>query len=526
MITTREGEITMANQAIGRFLNRNPEEMIGKWIGSIFPENLLDKDVWRSSLEFPPGEFVLYGPSKELLAKSVTMIIRPVSFEHRSFVVCTLKGADDAKEAQKETRKLISSLQETNERLELLVNADPLTELLNRRGLENVLLREISFARRNKTDLLAALVDLDDFKKINDAWGHATGDLVLKTVAGILKDSVRLTDWISRVGGDEFLILLPTTSLTDSVTVAERMRLMLASKEIHMNNGTSIRVTASIGLVELPYTTCSLEEVLELAKAALKSSKKAGKNSVYIGASTTKSVTGEAHVKSLKMLLDGNGEFRVVHQPIYKLENESIEGYELFSRGPVGLLEMPDEFFRVAGENQVLTLMDLHCFKICLAHAKTLEPNKNIHINMFPSTLAEMPLGRLASLIDEAGLKGKICIELSQHRLMADPSFLLKKSADLKAAGILLAMDDVGFGCSSMESLLLLEPDIMKLDGHFVNKISIDDGKKKALSKLISVASVLGTRIIAEGIESSEDLHTIKELGVQWGQGWLWGRPR
>lgn len=225
-------------------------------------------------------------------------------------------SADTLRDVERKYEKL----KRYNEQLESLVNMDSLTSVLNRRGLESVLAREIDYARRNKTDLLAIMIDLDDFKRVNDVHGHFTGDLVLKHVATVLKQSVRTIDWLGRVGGDEFVILLPDTTLMSGIKVAERIRLDLSSKVFPLGDD-EIRQTASLGVIQLPMSVCSIEEILELTKSALKDSKMRGKNCVSFGdgGSLPEQPSQRAPEVTLRDILLDESARQVVVQPIVDL---------------------------------------------------------------------------------------------------------------------------------------------------------------------------------------------------------------
>lgn len=182
--------------------------------------------------------------------------------------------------------KRISQLEERNAELESQVNSDALTGLLNRRGLDSVLTRELSYARRTGNHLLAALVDLDDFKSFNDTYGHDIGDEVLRCVARVMKEKIRACDWSSRVGGDEFLILLPSTALADGLNVLERVRLSICDRTIVAARDLFLRTTVSIGIVRLDSDISTLEDVLRATTRVLKRSKAAGKNRISVDSET------------------------------------------------------------------------------------------------------------------------------------------------------------------------------------------------------------------------------------------------
>lgn len=201
---------------------------------------------------------------------------------HRSVILALLRDVSARERASEELERRILELEQSNARLENLVNSDPLTGLLNRRGLDDMLLRLISSAQRNQSELLAALLDLDDFKSINDLYGHHIGDTVLRGVAQTMQKSMRGCDWVARVGGDEFVLLFPSLSLADGALVADRIRCGIADAVVMTALGR-VRTTASIGIISLPLDVRSTEEVLELTTGAIKASKTAGKNCVSIG---------------------------------------------------------------------------------------------------------------------------------------------------------------------------------------------------------------------------------------------------
>lgn len=458
-----------------------------------------------------------YGGHEFCVEVSLSAIILS---QHR-FIVAGFRDRTPSSVARHTLETVNKQLEETNAKLVTLSRTDPLTDLFNRRGLEDILLREINYAKRNATGLLAVLVDLDDFKAVNDANGHAEGDRVLKQVAHILRDGLRAVDWIGRVGGDEFLLLLPCTSLPLGMQVAERVRLALNQNIVSTTNGQS-RVTASLGLVSLPLGVSTIEEVLELTTATLKESKRKGKNRVSMGdsAGTLKSQADE-----LKLLLNDSDQCRVVAQPIFRVANEAIVGYELFCRGPSGALESPEELFRISSDNDILTLVDIHLLKLSLKRASSLPNGLTKCINLFPSTLIDVPAKKLIDLVYSFASDSRICLEFSERRIKKDPTYLKEKVRELRLSGISIALDDIGYGFSSLESLLLLEPESVKIDGSCIKGVSTSSEQRESLSKLSMLARSIGIKTIAEGIETRDDFLVVKEIGIDFGQGWLWGKP-
>ncbi|MBI4395004.1 MAG: diguanylate cyclase, partial [Candidatus Omnitrophica bacterium] len=296
-----------------------------------------------------------------------------------------------------ERHRIKRELDTANARLESLALLDPLTELLNRRGLQTAFSREIQWAHREGTSFLVLLVDLDNFKKINDTLGHAVGDVVLKEVARRLSSALRTTDYVARIGGDEFMVLLPETRWAEGLKIAERVRLAISEDSISMGSNRPVTVTASLGLASISQTTSSIDELLVDTQMALHRSKKEGKNRVSYGHDNGWLSRGNDRIVSDVLdALKRNDKFHVFSQPILALSDERKVAYELLSHLSINDIDMPPEdFFRMCLENNILTLVDHRCFQICIAAAKVLPKGVRRHLNLFPSTLINIPVQHL-----------------------------------------------------------------------------------------------------------------------------------
>ncbi|MBS2002496.1 MAG: diguanylate cyclase [Candidatus Obscuribacterales bacterium] len=447
--------------------------------------------------------------------------------DHRALLQ-SMRHAVELKKTEEALKDATFRLEAATSRLETLANIDALTEVLNRIGLERALQSEFNRAQRQGWNLVAVMLDCDDFDRINASLGHAVGDVVLKEISGRLRETVRPTDHIARIGGDEFLLLLPDTRLAEGMLVAEKIRLSVAESPLRLASET-IRVTASLGVLALPYEFCSIEEVLSLARLAIRESKLLGKNRVSSGEKHKNNVENadkEALAELTEKLRKGDC-FRAVSMPLYRLKDQSIFGHEILSRGPAGAFEMPDDLFRVSCEYNLLTIVDLRCLKTCLN--ASLDPkfdqNTRFHVNLFPSTIIDTPIDRLLTLFPPNRKPGNFCIEISEQQFIGDPAYLRDHVAALKENGILVAIDDVGFGRSSLESLIILEPDIVKIDRKYVSGIADEPAKARLLRRLVKVVNALGAELIAEGIERKDELDLLLEIGIEFGQGWYWGKP-
>ncbi|MBF0570303.1 MAG: diguanylate cyclase [Candidatus Omnitrophica bacterium] len=401
--------------------------------------------------------------------------------------------------------------------LEELTLTDPLTGVLNRRGLQRVLAREGSWAERYGTSLLAVLLDLDNFKRINDTYGHVAGDAVLREVTKNLRNTLRSVDYIARIGGDEFIILLPQLRLGDGFGVAEKIRYAISNTECIINESV-IQVTGSLGLVQVKDENFSIDGILRKGQFVLKCSKVSGKNRIISEGSQ------EGALKQVLVAMNQAQSYHVVKQPIYRLADMSLFGYEFLSRLNVHMFEMPQDFFHLCQENQMLTIVDRLCLQNCVQSAKNIQHGIHKHLNLYPTTAVEIPP---ENILKEFPLdrRKEFCLELSEELIISDLSRVLKPIMALKEGGIRIAIDDVGFGRSSLESLIILEPDVIKIDKKINIGIARDNGRQRSLERLLKVARSLNAQTIVEGIETEDDLRVIRSLGVELGQGFLFGSP-
>lgn len=415
------------------------------------------------------------------------------------------------------TSRKIAELQ-----LRELTQVDPLTGLLNRRGLADVLAVEASRAERAAAPICALLVDCDDFKSINDTLGYAAGDVALVMLTRSLVQTLRPSDRVARIGGDEFLVLLPDTRLVEAALVAERVRHAVAEHPVETPQGkTSLSVSVSVVPVEPG--AAQLEALVVAGRDALQESKMLGKNRVTLASRRGPGAAELEDPGHVGRLVHGAEVISVVRQPIVRLATGEVVGHELLARGPIGPLFYPQDFFRRASADGVLVALDLKCLRAALADAAGLQGW--VHVNLYPATLRETPIEHILRLFPGGSARRRYCIELSEQQLFGDPSFIRDAVARLREASVRLAIDDVGFGRTSLEGLVLLEPDVAKLDRRWVGGAAHDRARLRTLKRLCEVARALGATIVAEGIESDDDLRALMDLGVELGQGFLWGNP-
>ena len=419
----------------------------------------------------------------------------------------------------------VEELRSKTKSLESEANEDPLTGLMNRRGLEKALQGNKQHAERSGESMVVMLIDLDDFKSINDTCGHPVGDQVLKEVSRRFRRLFRPTDLVARIGGDEFLVLLPDTRLGEGMHVGERLRRELLSEPVAYIEGRPIFVTASIGAARVPDPVTTLDGVIALATRALKLSKKSGKNRVRVeGHNQEFEEQKERIERALGELLEGRGLY-TVRQSIRSLEDGGVAGYEFFSRCTEEALADPTDFFRICMDRNILGSTDLECLRRAVQASRDCEPDVQLNFNLFPGTLLETPDDELLEILHPVGDLSRICLEISEQHFVGDPLRLRASCEAVQRHGVRIAIDDVGFGRSSLETLIVLEPDAVKVDRSMAHGISDSGKKQRMLSRLVNVAVSLELQMIVEGVESNADRRILRELGVVFAQGFLWGRP-
>lgn len=434
----------------------------------------------------------------------------------------TMRDITERRAVERQLGAMAEELKRANERLELLAGTDPLTRVLNRRGIEEALGGELRRMERSGDPLMGVLIDCDDFKQVNDSFGHSVGDAVLAALSRSVMETVRAGDHVGRVGGDEFLVLLPGTTVAQGMVVAEKVRQAIKATPLPLAT-QGLTLSASLGIGRIPSDFVSLEEVLASLHSALRRGKEKGKDIV---ADAGPGHGGERASGRTRHELDPAViPLHVLVLGIRHLDDGRLIGHEALIRGPPGYFAMPSDLFRAAFERNVLTTLDLRALRTSLARFRETTWGGWYHLNVFPSTLLDTPTERILPMLAVNGAREGICLELSEQQFLGDPTALRGRIGELREAGCRIAIDDVGFGRTSIEALLLLEPDIVKVDRRCIRSISTDVGERRRLERLLAMLRAVGTVVIVEGIESAEQLRALREMGVRYGQGYLWGRP-
>jgi diguanylate cyclase (GGDEF)-like protein len=402
------------------------------------------------------------------------------------------------------------------ERLKLAAATDGLTELANHRHFHERLRTQLQEARDNGLPLAVAAIDVDGFKKLNDERGHARGDEALKLAARALEKAVRGSDLVARLGGDDFILLLDGADSAFARDVTERARaaVMRAIPE-------EVGLTASAGFVCFPDNVGDDANLAELAASALDLAKRRGGNQTrkYDPDQVAAIPTIKQQRAEIDDLLAKDNPITPVFQPLVDLASGRTLGYEALSRFNTEVKRTPDAWFNQAQACGRGLQLELAAIKAALL-APNRPPGSYLSLNFSPSAISS---SKIMSVLPE-NLSG-IVIEITEHELAAEDGALEEGLARLRARGARIAVDDCGAGYAGLKQLMRAQPDVIKLDRSLIESIHTDKAKIALVEFFVMFARRVGAAVCSEGVETVDELRALVNLGVNYGQGYLLGRP-
>ncbi|SCW99290.1 MULTISPECIES: bifunctional diguanylate cyclase/phosphodiesterase [unclassified Pseudomonas] len=431
----------------------------------------------------------------------------------------------------------ISERKASEQRIHRLAYYDALTHLPNRTLFQDRLHTALQSAERQKTWVVLMFLDLDRFKPINDSLGHAAGDRMLKEMATRLLGCVADDDTVARMGGDEFTLLLqPRVSremaLNRAITVAEQILASLVRPFVL--EGREFFVTASIGIALSPQDGSELSQLMKNADTAMYHAKERGKNNFqFYQADMNASALERLELESdLRHALEQN-EFVLYYQPQFSGDGKRLTGAEalLRWRHPRRGLVPPGDFIPVLEElGLVVDVGDWVITEACRQlrtwhQAKVRVPK--VSVNISARQFSDGQLGtRIANILRSTGLPPACLeLELTESILMREVSEAMQILAGLKNLGLSIAVDDFGTGYSSLNYLKQFPIDVLKIDRTFVDGLPSGEQDAQIARAIIAMAHSLNLAVIAEGVETHEQLDFLREHGCDEVQGYLFGRP-
>jgi diguanylate cyclase (GGDEF)-like protein len=418
-------------------------------------------------------------------------------------------------------------------RMLYLAQHDSLTDLPNRVLLHDRLNHAISLAHRRRKQMAVLFLDVDRFKHVNDSLGHVIGDRLLQAVARRLLSCVRRSDTVSRQGGDEFVILLSEINQAQDAALSAEKMLQTLSVPYHIDQH-ELRITGSVGIVVYPDDGTDADMLLKHADIAMYHAKEQGRNNYQFFEPdlNVRALERQVLESGLRRAIEGR-ELVLHYQPKVDLESGAIVGAEAFVRWrhPERGLILPGQFVpigEVCGSIIPIGRWVLReaCRQACAWQAAGLGLLK-VAINMSPSELRDRNfLHCVERVLDETGLDpANLEIELRETVLVQDSQHALEVLNTLKGMRVQLALDDFGTGYSSLSHLKHFPIDILKIDQSFVRDLDTDSGASSIVSAVIGMGRNLGMQVVAEGVESGEQLTCLRELACPQGQGFYLSEP-
>jgi diguanylate cyclase (GGDEF)-like protein len=395
-----------------------------------------------------------------------------------------------------------------------LAETDSLTGLTNHRGFQGALRSELRAAAAKGGTVALVVLDLDDFKAINEHHGHPFGDGVLQGAGAQLRELVRAGDTAARTGGEEFALILPGTDAGAAQEVAERVRVAIAQLA-----PAGSELTCSAGVSVYPVDADNARSLLQLAEGALYWAKRSGKSRTRRFDPDHVRLSGDAPQRSEIERILRERAIEPVFQPVASLTTGRLIGYEALARFPDAPERPPSTWFAQANACGLGPQLEAAVIQAAL-EVPGRPRGTHLAVNVSPSALST---DIVRSVLP--GDLSAIVIELTEHEVYVGDSLLADSLADLRERGARIAIDDAGAGYAGLKQVMWVRPDIVKLDLELTRAIHSDPVRMALVESLVRFARRVGATVCAEGVEEHDDIEVLANLDVPWGQGYALGRP-
>ncbi|MEO5678452.1 MAG: EAL domain-containing protein, partial [Acidimicrobiales bacterium] len=518
------GAVVYQSSSVGRVFGYDGEGLVGRDVRDwVHPEDL------HLLLRFlsPGPEDALDGVSPLL---DMRLRHRDGTWRHSETAVTTMFNDPSVKGLVLNTRD-ISDRVALEAELRAQALQDPLTGLANRTLFAERV--DIALARQaaEQRPLAVAFLDLDDFKSINDTLGHAAGDLLLREVGRRLLLCVHPGDTVARFGGDEFDLLLEGTGPEALETVGQRVMDELARPFRLLDHEVLVRASVGLAMADGQEDTDGL---LSGADTAMYVAKARGKSRFEVFEASMREVALERSGRrtDLEWALP-RGELAVHYQPVMDVPTGIVRGFEALVRWnhPRRGLLMPGDFIDLAEESGLILAIGAWVLRQACSQAqlwrRTYDPALSIAVNVSARQLQDPALvGEIAAALEETGLDpADLVLEITESATVSDTEGVIARLEELKALGVGLAIDDFGTGYSSLSYLRRFPVDQLKVDRSFVDGLTTSAQDRAIVASVINLGHALGIRVVAEGVETVEQLQQLGELGCDLAQGFNWIRP-
>ena len=525
VLVNERGVIELVNPAIAKISGYQIEELLGQSIEILVPVGAFEHVQYRNEYmqharTRPMGEGGdLHLRRKNGLEVCVAISLTPVDTDGGRLVAAMV---EDVTEKKRVAEKILQQ-----------AHYDALTGLANR-FLSLDRLRHLTIEARRQDTLVAVMfLDLDDFKKVNDTLGHDAGDKLLVEAAKRLVEVVRGGDTVGRLGGDEFIVLLSgITDVGDVSMIAES--LLSRFREPFKIDGRELVLTTSLGIAVFPNDGGEESELLRNADAAMYHSKNLGRNTYsFFAQDMNQDVVRRLALEEQMHGALERGEFSVHYQPKLDLISKKIIGAEALLRwkNPTLGSVSPDEFIPISEQTGLIIPIGEFVLGEALKASSQWHQNFDqtfrVAVNLSPRQFRDPNLVPfIAKAMQLCNVNAaQLEMEITEGVLMSGHGYIDDALAALDKLGVSIAMDDFGTGYSSLSYLRKYPFDVLKIDRSFVNDINIDPADRELTNAAIAMAHGLNLKVVAEGIETQEQLVSLEEMGCDYGQGYLFGKP-
>jgi diguanylate cyclase (GGDEF)-like protein/PAS domain S-box-containing protein len=529
-----DGRIDYMNHAAEALLGQPVDQVLGKAFAEV--ASLVDENDRR-----PLGDPVQKALTSDRAAAARRAVLLPVNGTAERFVEISITPL----KVDKEIAGLVLVLHDTSElrgltrQMTYQASHDALTGLVNRREFERRLQEAMDSAQTSDIGHALCYLDLDHFKVVNDTCGHTAGDNMLREIASLIKDAVRDSDTVGRIGGDEFALLLVGCPLEKARQIADNV-VRSVNEFRFVWKDKIFNVGVSIGLVEIGRDTGTIEDIMNSADSACYVAKKQGGLHVHVYSAREEANarhSGEIHwlLKLQRALRDNK--FELYFQPIVHARAGGVSGpaLEVFVRltSENGLpASPPAEFIRAAERYRLMPHVDRWVVQAVFAAlgrgGLKLPPGRSVAINLAGQTLGDAEfLEFVVECFDHTGASpADICFEVTESSVVANLDHARRFIAVLHGMGCEFALDNFGSGLSSFSTLKTLPMDYLKIDGSFIKNLAGDTVNQAMVAAMIDLSRSLNFRVVAEQVEDQWALDTVTGMGIDFVQGFIVGRPQ
>ncbi|PHS72665.1 MAG: hypothetical protein COB22_04785 [Cycloclasticus sp.] len=432
--------------------------------------------------------------------------------------------------------KDITEKHKLTHRLSYEATHDPLTKLMNRRGFNDELCVAVYDVDGTQKSHALLYLDLDHFKYINDNCGHGAGDFALIEISQLLSQTLRSADTFARVGGDEFCILLNDCLPAGAQIVAEQV-LQVISKYVFAWEDKEYNVGVSIGIVSIDSTITSFEDALKLADTSCYIAKEEGRNRIHVHTSADQAVLLRLKENSVINQIQNalkTDKLLCYAQKIGSLEDitsEQLPCYEVLVRmmDDEGYIIPPDVFLPAAERYKLIYKIDQWVIQEAIVSMSKIQDEFEwVSINLSGQTIAhESSYDIIRSTIKASGMNpSKVCFEVTETAAISNPQLGIEFLIKLRDLGCLVSLDDFGTGLSSYEYLKKLPADILKIDGQFIKNMLDDELDLAMVKSMNEIAHIMGKKTVGEFVENEAIYNKLKEIGVDYAQGYYLDAPK